>query len=312
MRILLFFTLLCSLAAWLPAQSARDVVYLREGGTLSGRIQVLEQKPGAEIRLQLSGKTEIFLPAASVQRIFSEGAGSEFGLLSLQNGQTLRGRIEILEQIPGESVRLWLTGENVLLLQEQEVLRIVREVAEKKTANEAAERQEAPLKTKGYYNLTTLGLGFGGPSIYLYGTPAHLSAANINGWRFKRWMAAGLGAGMNVYVEGPVMPVFADFRGDLLDRKVSPHYYAQAGYGIPLFNRNITWDGWIEDYKARGGAMLSAGAGMRFHGRTGIDWLMTCGYQQQALSESIRYADGSTNLTNRVFRRVVFQAGLMF
>ena len=121
----------------------------------------------------------------------------------------------------------------------------------------------------------------------------------------------GLGAGINLFRTGYVVPVFLDLRGKFLKKKISPTYYCQLGTSIPLYNESSE-DWWgPQNFKASGGILLDTGLGVSISSSENFDWLFTLGYRSQEITESY-FLGGTSYRDEYVFRRISFQVGLVF
>ena len=90
------------------------------------------------------------------------------------------------------------------------------------------------------------------------------SFRNTTGYRFFDAFNLGAGVGFDNYESTAIdIPVYGEISGNMLNKRFTPIYYAQAGYGIGI---NITEkDSPNRIQKAEGGVMAAAGIG--FGGR---------------------------------------------
>jgi len=100
----------------------------------------------------------------------------------------------------------------------------------------------------------------------IYGNEKRMgfSFRNTTGYRFFDALNLGAGVGFDNYESTAInLPLYGEISGNILNRRFTPIYYAQAGYGIGV---NITEkDSQNRIKKAEGGVMAAAGIG--FGGR---------------------------------------------
>ncbi len=179
-----------------------------------------------------------------------------------------------------------------------------------------AQKDDFVYREKGYYNLTQIGFMVGQvQNPWWWEATAqnvmHVNFQTVNGYRFHRLLAAGGGTGISIFPRGMVAPVFLDLRSDLLQLPITPHVYANAGYGIPLYPKPED-NGWKRDVTISGGFMYDVGLGIKINTRTGICYTLTGGLKAQQIGE--KYIDGNeVRYDERVtYQRVSLQAGIMF
>jgi hypothetical protein len=127
------------------------------------------------------------------------------------------------------------------------------------------------------------------------------------GWKFSRMLSAGVGAGWETFHASSgvyYIPVFAEMRGFLFEKKVSPYYALRAGYGIAKENRDLGAD-------AKGGWMASAEAGYRFGGRSGVNFFTGIGFRFQ---KTLIRDEGFDWFTQEdiLYRRTELRFGIIF
>lgn len=142
---------------------------------------------------------------------------------------------------------------------------------------------------------------------------------NINGYQFKRFIAPGLGFGFDRFGSYRTVPVYAHLKGYIMDRKVAPYYFADAGYGFAWYNTTNE-----EAYKVtdvHGGFYWQVGLGYRISYPHSA-MLLTLGYKNQ--NAGLKYVfnqqpwlDFRSNSDvevseKRILRRVAFTIGFLF
>lgn len=97
----------------------------------------------------------------------------------------------------------------------------------------------------------------------------------INGYQINQYLSIGFGTGLRYFIgfDAAVLPIFANFRAHLANKKVSPYFSMDAGTTLNIFDgfRNI-------------GALVSptGGLSIRFHDNSTINFGI--GYEMQALT----------------------------
>jgi hypothetical protein len=101
------------------------------------------------------------------------------------------------------------------------------------TADSIAEiNKPKPVKETGFISINEVGAGFGlGDTSEDYGRYI-VSVTTIAGYRINNRFSAGLGAGINFYNGGNMIPVFLDFRYRFGQGKVNPFLVADGGVAI--------------------------------------------------------------------------------
>jgi len=128
------------------------------------------------------------------------------------------------------------------------------------------------------------------------------------GWRFNRLLGVGIGTGIETHDFGwvrNIVPVYAEARGFLLPKKITPYYALKLGYGIALNDRaNGTTD-------ARGGIHFSPELGMRFGGGD-VSYYAGIEYKIQNASFTNDWWGGGSSTDRISYRRFEFRTGLLF
>ena len=146
----------------------------------------------------------------------------------LKNGSIIRGTI--IEQVPGESLKIQTGDGSIFVFFLSEVSKITKEGTMK--AYSSTRKYSVPgngVKT-GYRGFIDLS--------YTVGTGDYSSGrvefSTSQGYQFNPYFYAGLGAAVHYYHEDDVVevPIFADFRADILDQKISPFIDLKLGYTV--------------------------------------------------------------------------------
>ncbi|MCB0565335.1 MAG: hypothetical protein KDD01_13255 [Phaeodactylibacter sp.] len=248
----------------------------------------------------------LFLPLAmNVQ------AQTEVDVIHLKNGSQFEGKI--LEYQQGSMLRFELRSGGVIEFKEEEISQV-----EQGWLSSEADRQEMPsnpspkkksyaFKEKGFYNATYFSTLSGSvDEAFQLGLGIH----NVTGYQLHRMLGLGFGFGVDTYSfdNGETLyPVFAEARGYLSPKKVSPYYSGSLGYGFAFRNS----DDFIN--KANGGLFYRAALGLRLGADKDTNVLADIGYQYQAA-----FFERRTEFQNEIeekrleFNRIVIRIGLIF
>jgi hypothetical protein len=176
-------------------------------------------------------------------------------IVYLKDGSIIRGII--LEQIPGESLKIGTRDGNIFVYSMDDVERITRERVSRNSRGEIRENKFN--NPRGYLGILELGNGLG------FGDWAatRVSITMINGYRVSPYFAVGVGIGFESFAyrisptdihNETTVPVFLHLRSDLINGRVSPFLAFNVGYAI-----NVSDDYFFE------GVMLEPMAGVSFN-----------------------------------------------
>lgn len=205
------------------------------------------------------------LSGLQAQRVFEED------VIYLKDGSIIRG--EIIHQQIGEYVKIEVAGGSVLMYSNDEIDRITREPSKYRYIKLKLHKEFRPFvfREKGFYAYTSMALGF---SEGRWGPQPSFSIQQRLGYRFHRLLGVGGGTGFDFYEAGLIAPFFLDVNGDLLKRRISPHYLVNFGYGTGIAR---SWS-----YRTfNGGIMGQAALGIKMHTRSRNEWIFTLGYKFQ-------------------------------
>ncbi|MDZ7604469.1 MAG: hypothetical protein U5K79_02545 [Cyclobacteriaceae bacterium] len=87
------------------------------------------------------------------------------------------------------------------------------------------------IKTDAFYHEFRTGLLFGEEDV-------SFAVHTLNGYQFNQYLGTGLGIGLNTFGDYLTLPIYATVKGYILDRKVSPFYFGDIGYGFAWRNNN--------------------------------------------------------------------------
>ncbi|KAB7728728.1 hypothetical protein F5984_18030 [Rudanella paleaurantiibacter] len=213
-------------------------------------------------------------------------------VLLLRNGWVLRG--QILSALSDSSVTLETRDGNRFVFPQTNVLSIRHEKA-------------PAARSRGYGLFVELGPLAARNTTAQAVTTAAITFHVINGFRFSRWLYAGLGTGVDLYATQTFVPFFASVRGDLSGPSQRqgpiPFYFVDGGYGFNATVNDTPGLNYI------GGAYTSAGLGLRFPFVRNTSFLLSGGYY---LQRSIIEQPGRSSRQSSDFNRVAIRAGFTF
>ena len=159
----------------------------------------------------------------------------------LKNGSIIRGII--IEQVPNSSLKIQTADGSIFAYSMDEVVKITKEVG---ASRNKYERFGEKKSLKGYKGFVETG--------YIF----DLSDCNANrfelstthGYQFNNYLFVGGGAGINFYTDADLysVPLFASFRANFMNKKITPFADIKSGYTV----------GDVE------GAFVTVGLGVRF------------------------------------------------
>jgi hypothetical protein len=209
----------------------------------------------------------------------------------LKNGTIYHG--VIIEQVPGESLKIEIAGGTVFSVQITDVAKIARE---KKPApplpppyrgdmyRDDFHREHFyhhPADSSHTFHYRNKGYFF---QAQLLMEAVEGGARIVNGYKFNRFAYLGVGIGADILFEntqrnadyaGVYLPLYIYYGGDILKGRITPFYSLELGYSIrPGVNNNGNGSGFPgvpqSDPNAvggKGGVMGGAGFGVKFRSR---------------------------------------------
>ena len=226
---------------------------------------------------------------------------NEADALYLNNGSILRGKV--LESIPGQGVKIEMVGDNILVIPESEIQKVVMRETESVTSSETRQLSKVEVH----------------PQVHLFGGSDQSWGFTVKtDYVFPFRLSVGGGTGVE-WFGGAMLPLFADVSYKILPGKWSPYLYAQAGYAIPLEENQSTYY-YYDNQNNHGGILAGAGAGIRkdFSKHSAITFSVGYRFQQSRMtaeSGSWYIFDPnytiSTERTER-FNRIALSLGFLF
>jgi len=209
--------------------------------------------------------------------------------ITLKDGTIYQGVIK--QYIEGEKLILQLGPNIIKTIKDKDIKMLVQDG----TATAVSENNPITLSTPDKpYNFQEKGLYFESNAQLMLGSSAFFSlpengdrmnkidpgigAQLIGGYQINRFIGVGAGVGLDYYYLNSgetLLPVFADVRGYLLKRNVSPMYKLQAGYGFAFKDedRNMV--------DAEGGLMWYPALGVRFGAAKSANFMLDFGVKVQ-------------------------------
>lgn len=166
---------------------------------------------------------------------------------------------------------------------------------------------EPSLKINSFYHEFRAGLLFGDETT---GVLLH----TINGYQFNKYLGTGLGIGVSKYGNYITLPIYTTVKGYILDRKVSPFYFGDIGYGF-AWRTNKNQDLFeLEDIS--GGLYWQVGLGYQINFYKS-SLVFTLGYVNQGSKAEYIYRrpwdiDDVEVSEKRILRRFAFTVGFLF
>lgn len=231
------------------------------------------------------------LPAASLaQNIILED------VIYLKDGGIWRGKI--IEQADGQYYKIRIAGGSEIVVLAENIESITQE-------NRLP--TEYFVNTTRYYNVTSIGILIG-ESTYS-DIPAGPSFEMINGYKWNPRLCTGILLGLEYLNEG-LLQTGLDFRWDVIEGKITPFVYANAGLNIPLV-ADVNYS--YMQTTTEVGYMLGSGLGMHILPRQGVlGFMWSIGYKVITFSQINTYDDDTKETLNYTFNKINVRIGFMF
>ncbi|MBQ8501979.1 MAG: hypothetical protein IJ494_06760 [Bacteroides sp.] len=155
---------------------------------------------------------------------------SQQEVVYLKNGSIIKGTV--IEQVPGVSLKIQTGDGSVFAYQMSEVEKITKEVASRGYSSNRGygSSYDGNGVQRGYRGFLDLG--------YTLGTgdwgEDRIELSTSHGYQFNPYFYAGLGVGAHYYFDSEVVevPIFADFRADFLNNRITPFFDFKIGYTV--------------------------------------------------------------------------------
>ncbi len=169
------------------------------------------------------------------------------------------------------------------------------------------------IKTKVFFHEVTGNLMFGQDNL-------DVALHTVNGYQYNRYLGAGIGLGIEHLQDYSAMPVYAQVKGYLFDRKVTPFYFGDIGYAFAWGNSQPNMN--YENFKVHGGLYWQLGIGYQLNFPKG-GMVFKFGYRNQSVKTQYSYLnpwytfDSITSNSvevqeDLVLRRFVLGIGFLF
>ncbi len=158
----------------------------------------------------------------------SFGQSNYQDVVYLKNGSIIKGTI--IEQVPNKSIKIETADRSVFVYQMDEIEKLTKEVIQGKSGGSLS---NSGLQS-GYKGIVELGYQIGTGD---YGMD-RLKLNIINGYQINPYFSLGFGTGLRYYfdAEAALIPLFADFRANFIDNKISPYLSLGVGYSFDATN----------------------------------------------------------------------------
>jgi hypothetical protein len=216
----------------------------------------------------------------------------------LKNGSIVRGKI--IEQTAEKTI-IQTRDHNRWVFTGNEVERV------------AAEPRPFFIKKSGYLNYIEAGVLSGTtvtninwqPENKVYST---FSLQIFQGHQFHPAFGLGFTTGLDWYHNQTILPVAVGIRGDFSQKRITPTYGVDFGYGL----------GWLNEQKNNktysGGTLFALSMGIKIRTLSQTSFLLSLGYRQQLARSNFDSPDqwGIDVENNETFNRLVLKFGVGF
>ncbi len=240
-----------------------------------------------------------------VAMLFGTAINAQNDIVRLKNGSFIRGTI--IEYIAGDHVKIKTEEGKIYEFPASEMLR-----AESDTKSIP---KTYTVKTKGYYNITSIGLMFGNK----YGININPGIYSVNGWQWNEHLMTGLGLGIEYVEYGGKFPITADVRYNILKGNVTPWVGVMGGYTAANKGQMYDWMGFPAMIRNYGGLTSGASFGIRAYCGPHVGITANVGYRFQKLKARYNesFWNGFETVTHEVtsktyLNRFVMGFGLLF
>ncbi|MEL6590989.1 MAG: hypothetical protein AAFQ68_12955 [Bacteroidota bacterium] len=184
----------------------------------------------------------------------------------------------IMEQVPGEYVKIELPGGSIMIVEQSKIAKITRERSPYKSIYRRSNVGQIPYQYLNRGVMHGFDLQFALPQGEFGNTTLNPTMSYRIGYQWNRYLGLSAGAGIDFLQAGLVLPVFGELSGYLYDRPTTPYYSLRAGYGFgttPL-NWNVT--------DIEGGLLLQGMLGVIRHTRSRHQIIFGLGFKSQMVT----------------------------
>jgi len=155
---------------------------------------------------------------------------------------------------------------------------------------------------KGFYNITYGNLNFPNEN---FGIEGGLGIENVSGYQFNKFTGVGIGLGSHKidYRNGHIAPVYAQYRGYVTKKRVSPYYNLDVGFAFPIKSNNASFN------SSKPGSYLYPAIGYKI-GSDESAFMIDVGIRYA--NYSLLYENESSTIEDSFFNRLtVLRLGIM-
>jgi hypothetical protein len=225
--------------------------------------------------------------------------------VKLKNGVKINGGI--VKSLSDEFLELDVSGSDNIVIMFDHIRTISFKNYGHLRGNFSEKLKRPPkLKINTFYHELRGGLMFGEENV-------SGSIQTINGYKFTKYLGSGLGVGLNKFGNTVTLPIYAAAKGYLFDKKVTPFYFGDIGYGIAWHTNENNQMYQVEEIK--GGLYWQVGLGYQINFYNSA-MTFSLGYVNQKSSidyfvNEIWRPDRVEVSENRILRRIVFSVGFL-
>jgi len=227
-------------------------------------------------------------------------------IVEMKDGSIYTG--VIVEQVPSEFVKIEIANGSIVHLQSTLIAKITKDF------NNAIKwkkfKKVTNYKANGLAYQLQAGFNMGGG--YHSSMPYSLKASA--GYQWHNLLVTSIGAGFENYNNKHSVPITLNVNGSL-NKKISPLYFASAGYGFFLEDLSVVEN----ERQNEGGLHWNAGLGVKLNTSYNVAYQLTCGFQQQQLTQtSYSWTDWLSSVpTNAImqkysYNRIAVNFGVTF
>jgi hypothetical protein len=205
-------------------------------------------------------------------------------VMYLKNGSVYRGNI--IEQTPGESYKIQIAGGSIFFVTVAEVQKIIKEPIQQNTIAYGREDRDYGMGYMYHHRDTSRSPSYLRKRKFFSALEFRPGINNIglrivHGYKFNRFANFGIGFGVDAVSfgnrisdgrgifdnrnvnNGIYLPLYIHYSGEILQKRITPYYYLEAGYAAHPSNPFVSSRG----NKSWGGPIGAAGIGCKFYSK---------------------------------------------
>ncbi|WP_224996582.1 hypothetical protein [Cesiribacter sp. SM1] len=234
----------------------------------------------------------------------------------LMNGDVLNGQIS--ERWSGGNLYLYLSEKTFVQIDSSDIRKVKQEQLNGQKLENSfrnAGIRGAYGKQQGFYHHSFAGLSFGEDE-------TGKSLGMVNGYRFNKLFALGLGVNYDRFEQASVLPIYLQPRLYVKNDKLSLYAFSDLGYSAGWQNKGVNND--FLEMRVKGGLMGQAGIGYQLNfARSALSFTLGYKLQQMEVHSEVYYyqfiesgeqpirAKTMDIKEERLIRRVAFTVGFM-